>query len=78
MIDYLRNILSGIVSKPDEIHVEEQHDTLGILLTVSVARVDMPCIIGKEGKTLDALARIMRSYGFKKKVRVSLKIKEPR
>jgi predicted RNA-binding protein YlqC (UPF0109 family) len=75
--DYLRSIVSPIVSYPQEVGVEQSTDERGVLLVLSVHPTDMGKVIGKEGETARSLRRILRQYGMVSNTRLSMRIQEP-
>ena len=75
--ELLLTIVKAIVDNPDEVKVERTVDEMGVLLTLSVAKSDMPQIIGKKGRTASAIRTLLRVVGMKNNARVNLKINEP-
>lgn len=76
-VEYLKNILKGIVQYPDEMDVVRSVDEMGVLLTVSLAQPDMGRVIGKKGETAKAIRTVMNSFGFNVHEKLSIKILEP-
>ena len=76
-IQFLEFIVKGIVDTPDKVTAEGHTDERGILLTLKVDQTDMGQVIGKEGKNMGAIRKIMHSYGMKNKLFVSVKLEEP-
>lgn len=76
-VEYLTHILSGLITRDDELSISKTVDNMGVLLTVYVAKEDMGKIIGKQGTTAKAVRLLMKSYGFKNKADISVKINEP-
>lgn len=74
--EFLTFVVSSLVEFKDQIEITEREDELGTLLTLKVAKEDMGTIIGKEGKTIQAIRTVLRVYGSKKDQRVNLKIIE--
>ncbi len=75
--EYLEVIIKGLVGSPDEVKVERSADDMGILLSVSVAKMDMGRVIGKEGQVAKSIRTILNSFGYNAKEKVSVKILEP-
>lgn len=73
----LEQVVKAIVARPDEVKVERTIDELGVLLKLSAAAEDMPTIIGKAGRTVQALRQLVRVAGAKNHERVNLKVLEP-
>ncbi|MDQ1343954.1 MAG: uncharacterized protein QG650_674 [Patescibacteria group bacterium] len=74
--EFLTFVVSSLVESKDQIEITEREDELGTLLTLKVAKEDMGTIIGKEGKTIQAIRTVLRVYGSKNDQRVNLKIIE--
>lgn len=71
---FLEYILKAIVDFPDSVQVNRTIDQLGVLLTVTVDTRDMGTIIGKNGKTANALRVLLRVIGAKESAHVNMKI----
>ncbi|MDD2916898.1 MAG: KH domain-containing protein [Candidatus Gracilibacteria bacterium] len=74
--DFLSFIIDSLVSHKEDIKIEQREDELGTLLTLQVNPQDMGTIIGKEGKTINAIRTVLRVYGSKMDARVNLKVIE--
>lgn len=77
MQDYLDAIVRPLLSKPEGLAIVKSSDDLGVLLTVTVAKEDMPHLIGKEGQNILCVRKIVGMYGMKNNAKVSIKINEP-
>ncbi len=75
--DFLHYLVGQIINSPDDVMVEATSDQDGILLTVHVPKEFMGTLIGRMGKTIEAVRTIMRTYSMHLGCRVSLKIAEP-
>ena len=60
--EFLTFVVSSLVESKDLIEITEREDELGTLLTLKVAKEDMGTIIGKEGKTIQAIRTVLRVY----------------
>lgn len=76
-VEFVRFVVSQIVSNPDEIKIERKVDEMGVLITLEVGKDDMGKIIGKSGQTAKALRTLLRIIGSQNNARVNLKIVEP-
>lgn len=74
--EFLTFVVSSLVESKDLVEITEREDELGTLLTLKVAKEDMGTIIGKEGKTIQAIRTVLRVHGSKTDKRVNLKIIE--
>lgn len=75
--EYLKFIVQGMVTKPEDVEVSQSQDAMGTLLTLKVSKEDMRGLIGKGGDTAKAIRTVVRIAGFIKNARVSMKILEP-
>lgn len=75
---FLKTILTGILTRPDEIRVDRSVDERGVLLQLSIAQEDMGVVIGKQGVTAQAIKRLLYTFGAKNNMRLNLKILDPR
>jgi len=74
---FLEYVVKALVDHPDDVVVERRLDNLGILLTLTTHPEDMGKIIGKNGKTAEAIRILLRIVGMKNNARVNFKIAEP-
>jgi uncharacterized protein len=73
----LEQILKNLVSRPEAISITRETDDIGIRLYVKVDSVDMPFVIGKGGKTVEALKLIIASIGKAHEMNVKVFFLEP-
>ena len=59
MQDLLDYIVKALVSKPDEVKIQEDDADGNINLQLSVAPEDMGLIIGKGGQTIKAIRKVL-------------------
>lgn len=74
---FLEYAVQALVDHPEAVETTRVIDQMGVLLTLSVHADDMGKIIGKSGKTAEALRILLRVVGMKGNARVNLKINEP-
>lgn len=74
---FLEYAVKALVDKPESVETTRTIDQMGVLLTLTVHPDDMGKIIGKSGKTAEALRILLRVVGMKRTARVNLKINEP-
>jgi len=74
---FLQFILQTIVDDPGAVSIEIKQDEMGVLLIAKVAPNDMGKVIGKQGKTAEAIRELLRVIGFKAKAKISFKLEEP-
>ena len=75
-VEFLQYIITSLVEHKDEVVVEQKEDELGTLLTLKVNKDDMGTIIGKDGKTINAIRTVLRVLGSKMNIRLNLKVVE--
>ncbi len=74
---FLEFVVKSLVDNPDSVAINRTVDEMGVLLTLTCHPDDMGKIIGKSGKTAEALRILLRVVGMKHNARVNLKINEP-
>lgn len=75
--EFLAYAVKQLVDHPEAVETTRVVDQMGVLLTLTVHPEDMGKIIGKSGKTAEALRILLRVVGMKHNARVNLKINEP-
>lgn len=73
-VEYLESVIKPLVNIPEDVKVTRVSDDMGILLTVTANPVDVPILIGKEGRMALALRVIIRSFAARIHARLSLRI----
>lgn len=73
-VELLRFLVEGIVADKTAVRIERKEDELGILLTLQVAQPDMGTLIGRQGKTIQAIKTLLRVQGSKFDKRINLKV----
>lgn len=74
---FLLELVRGLVNNPNDVRVERKVDERGVLLTLYVNPADMGYVIGRAGKTAEAIRRLVRTVGAKNNARVNVRIFEP-
>lgn len=77
MLEYLKFLITPILSDPDSLKITQTNDELGVLFSIDVARRDMGRIIGKNGETAKSIRHLVKVAGVMQKSIVSIKINEP-
>ncbi|HEY9586069.1 MAG TPA: KH domain-containing protein [Candidatus Paceibacterota bacterium] len=75
--EFLDYVVKALVDHPEAVKTERTVDEMGVLLRLTVHPDDMRKIIGREGKTANAMRILLRVVGMKNNARVNLKINEP-
>lgn len=77
MKDLLNFIVTSIVTKPDEIKIDEEVSEDGINLLLTVDPSDMGIVIGKSGQTIRAIRKLLTVRAIAENVRVNMQLSEP-
>ncbi|MBI2120202.1 MAG: KH domain-containing protein [Parcubacteria group bacterium] len=75
--EFLEFVVKSLVDNPSAVKVNRTVDEMGVLLLLDVAPDDMGKIIGRGGKTAQAIRSLLRVVGMKNHARVTLKVNEP-
>jgi predicted RNA-binding protein YlqC (UPF0109 family) len=76
MKDLLIQIVKALVDNPEQVQVNEIESTQAVLLELRVAKSDMGLIIGKQGKTANAIRTLLIAFSGKTRRRYLLEIVE--
>ncbi len=75
--ELLESILKAIVTKPDEVKVTKTVDEMGVLLSVKLGEGDAGLVIGRQGRTVQAVRSVMAVVGAKNRARINVKLEVP-
>ncbi len=75
--DFLEFVVKSLVDNPSAVKINRTVDEMGVLLILDVDPADMGKIIGRGGKTAQAIRSLLRVVGMKNHARVTLKVNEP-
>ena len=70
LAEALEHLVAGIVSNPDEVRVKEKELRRGRLLEVRVHPDDVGKVIGRQGRTAQALRTVIGALAGNEQVRV--------
>lgn len=76
MKEFVKYLVTQIVSKPDEVVVDEVQNGEWTVYLVSANKEDMGSVIGKEGRTIRAIRNVVKAKAILEGVRVNVEIKE--
>ncbi len=76
MKNLVKHIAASLVQSPDQVFVEEVKTANVSILQLRVAREDLGRVIGKNGRTADAIRRILQAVSPKIKKNILLEIVE--
>lgn len=75
--EFVEMIVKAIVENPDDVKTERTVDDKGVLISLILNPADMGKIIGKGGRTVNSIRKLLHVFGAKSNERVNLKIFEP-
>lgn len=76
MKDFVAYIVKNLVDHPDQVKINEIGGTHTVILELSVEKSDIGKIIGKRGKTINAIRTLLMSVASRNGLRVNLEILE--
>lgn len=76
MKEFVAYIVKNLVDHPDEVHINEVGGTQTLIIELAVRKEDIGKIIGKGGKTINAIRTLLMSVASRNGIRVSLEIIE--
>src|SRR3990167_8225342 len=74
---WLFQVLSGLVTYPDQVEIIRTDDEMGVKYTVRTHPEDRGKVIGKQGKIAQAIRTVLRSAGYFSGMRASMVIDVP-
>ncbi len=79
MKDFVAYIVKNLVDHPDKVRINEVGGSHTLIIELYVEKSDIGKIIGKQGKTINAIRTLLMSVASRNGIRVSLEIiEEPR
>ena len=78
MKDLLEYLVKSLVTKPDEVKIEETDSQEGVNLLLTVNPEDMGMIIGKGGQTIKAIRKLLITRAMAENLKVNLQLNEVR
>jgi len=76
MKDVLIQIVKALVDNPEQVQVNEIESTQTVVLELRVAKSDMGMVIGRQGKTANAIRTLLNAASVKTGKRHMLEILE--
>ena len=76
MKEFIEYIVKNLVDNPDAVRLNEIGGTHTLIIELSVDKSDIGKIIGKKGKTINAIRTLLMSVASRNDMRVSLEILE--
>lgn len=78
MKEFVEYIVKNLVDNPDQVRITEVGGAHSLILELSVEKADIGKIIGKKGKTINAIRTLVMSVASRNGLRVNLEIIEDR
>jgi predicted RNA-binding protein YlqC (UPF0109 family) len=76
MKEFVAYIVKNLVDHPDKVKINEIGGTQTLIIELSVEKADIGKIIGKRGKTINAIRTLLMSVASRNGLRVNLEILE--
>lgn len=76
MKEFIEYIVKNLVDNPDQVKINEVGGSHTIIIELSVEKSDIGKIIGKKGKTINAIRTLLMSVASRNGLRVNLEILE--
>ena len=76
MKEFVAYIVKNLVDNPDMVKINEIGGTQTLIIELSVEKADIGKIIGKRGKTINAIRTLLMSVASRNGLRVNLEILE--
>lgn len=76
MKEFVAYIVKNLVDHPDKVRINEVGGTQTLIIELAVEKSDIGKIIGKQGKTINAIRTLLMSVASRNGIRVSLEIIE--
>ncbi|QVL58082.1 MAG: KH domain-containing protein [Simkaniaceae bacterium] len=76
MKEFVEYIVKNLVDNPDKVNIKEIGSTHTLIIELSVEKADIGKIIGKKGKTINAIRTLLMSVASRNGLRVNLEILE--
>lgn len=76
MKEFVEYIVKNLVDHPDEVKISEVGGSNTLIIELSVKKSDIGKVIGKKGKTINAIRTLLMSVASRNGLRVNLEIME--
>lgn len=76
MKEFVEYIVKNLVDHPDQVQINEIGGTHTLIIELAVEKSDIGKIIGKKGKTINAIRTLLMSVASRNGIRVNLEIIE--
>ncbi|MGL4539976.1 MAG: KH domain-containing protein [Candidatus Rhabdochlamydia sp.] len=76
MKEFVEYIVKNLVDLPQEVQINEIMGQSSLIIEIAVAKSDIGKIIGKKGKTINAIRDLLKSVASRNQIRITLEIIE--
>lgn len=76
MKEFVEYIVKNLVDNPDKVRINEVGGSHTLIIELGVEKSDIGKIIGKKGKTINAIRTLLMSVASRNGIRVNLEILE--
>jgi predicted RNA-binding protein YlqC (UPF0109 family) len=76
MKEFVEYIVKNLVDHPDQVKIHEIQGTNTLILELTCEKADIGKIIGKSGKTINAIRSLLMAVASRNGIRISLEIIE--
>lgn len=76
MLTLLRAILDGLVDKPEKVLITQLNGEKTLIMEVSCEKADVGKIIGKSGKTINAIRAVLNAAAIRTNQKVLFEVVE--
>lgn len=76
MKEFVKYIVKNLVDLPQEVQINEIMGQSSLIIEIAVAKSDIGKIIGKKGKTINAIRDLLKSVASRNQIRITLEIIE--
>ncbi|OGC68703.1 hypothetical protein A2415_01995 [candidate division WWE3 bacterium RIFOXYC1_FULL_39_7] len=73
---FIEYLIKELVSKPEQVVIDEVDEEGTTIYNIGVAQEDMGLVIGKEGNTINSLRNLVKAKAIKDNVRVRIQLNE--
>ncbi len=76
MNDLIKRIVQSLVDNPEQVEVSEVESDRTLILEIRMAKTDIGKVVGKQGRTAQAIRTILRAASGKVKKHITFEIIE--
>lgn len=73
-VEYVSLIIEKLLQHPEDLVIEREMDERGLHLKISVCDADRSALIGRGGRTIEAVRDLLRVFGYLNRARISISV----